>query len=191
MKAKLRQKKCKTCGEKFSPWNSLQIACSATCALAEGKKRMEKREKQKLKLMKEALKTRGDWIKEAQKAFNAYIRERDRDQACISCDKPAGGDNHLTGSGWDAGHYRSTGSAPHMRFEEENCHKQCVKCNQHLSGNTVEYRKRLIDRIGLERVEAIEADQEPRKHTIPDLKEMIDHYKKMVRELKKKRESIC
>ena len=78
-----------------------------------------------------------------------------------------------------------------MRFEEENCHKQCVKCNQHLSGNTVEYRKRLIDRIGLERVEAIEADQEPRKHTIPDLKEMIDHYKKMVRELKKKRESIC
>ena len=94
-------------------------------------------------------------MKEAQAAFNAYVRARDKDDACISCGNYVLGDQ--IGGGWDAGHYRSTGSAPHLRFHLHNCHKQCVKCNRFLSGNVAEYRKGLIKKIGIEKVEALES----------------------------------
>ena len=80
---------------------------------------------------------------------------RDKDLSCISCGKPASN----TPNDWDAGHYRSVGSAPHLRFNVLNIHKQCKHCNQYLSGNIVMYRLGLIDRIGLAEVEKIEADQ--------------------------------
>ncbi len=43
---------------------------------------------------------------------------------------------------------------------------QCKRCNRHLGGNYSEYRKELVNRIGLERVEKLENDNEPRKFTI-------------------------
>jgi hypothetical protein len=104
---------------------------------------------------KQKLKTKSDYLKEAQAAFNAYVRARDKDDACVSCGNYVLDDQ--IGGGWDAGHYRSTGSAPHLRFNLHNCHKQCVKCNRFLSGNVAEYRKGLIEKIGIEKVEALEA----------------------------------
>ena len=70
-----------------------------------------------------------------------------------------------------------------MRFNEDNCHAQCVKCNRDLSGNAAAYRVELVRRIGLDRVELLECDHKPKKYTIDDLKEMIAKYKLKCKEL--------
>lgn len=112
---------------------------------------------------REKLKTRSQWMREAQAAFNAWIRYRDRDKPCISCG--------ATGrTSWDAGHYRSVAAAPSLRFDEDNVHKQCVPCNQHRSGNAIEYRRGLVARIGVERVEWLEREHPPKKYTIDELR---------------------
>ena len=133
---------------------------------------------------KEKLKTAGDYIKEAQVAFNSYIRVRDKNKQCISCGCLPG--DTVQGGKFDAGHYRSRGSASHLRYHLLNCHSQCVKCNRYLSGNVVEYRKGLIARIGAERVEQIEMGNNPRKFTIDYLKRVkkIFNYRKRLYERK-------
>lgn len=92
--------------------------------------------------------------KEAQQAFNEYVRFRDHDSDCVSCDKEATyGPNE-----WDCGHYRTVGSANHMRFNLHNAFKQCKHCNSSngLGGNCVEYRKRLVCKFGEQYVLDIE-----------------------------------
>jgi hypothetical protein len=78
---------------------------------------------------------------------------------------------------WDAGHYRSRGAASHLRFNLLNTQKQCNKCNRFLSGNIVEYRKELLNRIGEERLERLENDNEPRKFD----REYLERVKKIFR----------
>ncbi len=173
--------------EKKSP---AHFACSAGCALEIIRIRSEKAKASKAKAArkdiaerKEKLKTRSDWIKAAQVAFNAFIRERDKNLPCICCSKTSTKE-YLTGSNWDCGHYRSTGSAPHLRFHENNAHRQLSICNQHGSGRAVDYRIGLIARIGIEAVEALEVDNEPRKHTIDELKAIQTLYRTKLKELK-------
>jgi hypothetical protein len=85
------------------------------------------------------------------------------------------------GGSFDAGHYRSRGSASHLRFNLLNIHKQCVKCNRFKSGNAVDYRIELIKRIGLENVEKLESDNKPRKFTIEYLKRLKKIFNKRAR----------
>ena len=134
---------------------------------------------------RERLKSRRDHEAEAQRAFNAYIRERDFADSCICCDGwPRTPSNHQ----WDAGHYRSTGAAPDLRFDEDNCHKQLVSCNRNKSGNTVEYRIRLIAKIGPEAVERLEGPHPPKKYTVDELKAIRKLYQVKLRELRQARE---
>jgi hypothetical protein len=178
------------CGEKFAPRRLGQSVCSPACALVvaprhqdKARKAIDQRERREIKVRKEKLKSRGEHMAEAQKAFNEYIRWRDRvaGHGCISSAVPL---NWATNS-VDAGHYRSVGSAPHLRFDERNCHAQTKQDNRYLSGNAVDYRVGLIARIGLAAVEAIEADQSTRKYTIDDLKAIKAEYRAKVRELKR------
>jgi len=134
---------------------------------------------------KERLKSKRDWAKEAQAAFNAYIRARDKGQPCICCGLPLSAGE--VGGRYDCGHYRSTGSAPHLRFHEDNAHAQRKQCNRWGAGRAVDYRLGLIERIGLARVEALEADQEPRKYTADELRAIRDLYRAKLRELVKER----
>jgi len=188
---KVRLRKCRQCGAEFRPMNSMTVACSPSCALELGKKAAEKKVRQKareqrqwIRKQKERLKSRGDHLKEAQSAFNAFIRERDRDQPCISCGVfSPGGDPR--GGVWDCGHYRSVGANPELRFEPLNAHKQCKRCNRDRSGNVVEYRIRLRDRIGDEALEWLEGPHEPKKYTIKDIKQIKAHYRAKVREMRK------
>lgn len=186
-------KKCRICKAKFEPFNSLQVVCSGKCALDHAQKDLQKvaeakaKEQRKwVRQQKARLKSRGDYLKEAQQAFNRFIRLRDRLQPCISCGKYPDDANLITGSRIDAGHYRSVGACPELRFEELNCFAQCVKCNQHLSGNAVEYRIRLIQRIGQEVVEWLEGKHEPKRYSIDELKAITKHYRKAARELERK-----
>lgn len=94
--------------------------------------------------------------RKAQTAFNAYIRERDAGEACISCGRFHDGQ-------WHAGHYLTTAAHPELRFDPRNCHKQCAPCNNHLSGNLVAFRKGLVQRYGQELVDWLEGPHEPLK----------------------------
>ena len=116
-------------------------------------------------------KSRSWHLEQAQRAFNAYIRERDKGRACISCgtQKP--------GIKYEAGHYRTVGAQPSLRFNEDNCHLQCAfNCNHHRSGNVVDYRIGLVERIGVERVEALEKDQPAANWTIEDIEAIKKKY---------------
>lgn len=75
-----------------------------------------------------------------------------------------------------------------MRFVESNCHSQCRHCNNYLGGNHVEYRKGLIERVGLQEVERLERDQTVRKYTKEGLQEIARYYKAEARRLLKERE---
>lgn len=178
-------KKCKQCKLPSDKWlipprNSLQAVCSPSCAREYAKVSKLRKEAQNArktrKETKDKLKTRSDWIKEAQSAFNSYIRKRDEKMPCISCGRFHEGQ-------WHAGHYRSIGANPELRFNEKNCHKQCQPCNTHLHGNLINYRINLIERIGQSVVDVIEGNHEPKKYTIDDLKNIKEKYKLKLKEL--------
>jgi hypothetical protein len=180
-----RHRKCavKGCGNRFQPRNMTHKVCGGDCAAVFGvaeRKRLDAKQTRERKL---ALKTLSEWIKDVQRVFNAYIRARDHDKPCICCGRTST-KQFLTGSNWDCGHYRSTGSAPHLRFDERNAHRQLVVCNRHGAGRAVDYRRGLIVRIGLAAVEALEADQAPRRYTIDDLKRLKAEYAAKLRTLK-------
>lgn len=179
------------CRKEFTPaFSTTQKVCKWQCGLAikdanhdKARKAIASQERVEHRQAKEKVKTRSQHMQECQIAFNAYIRMRDMlaGHCCISSGRPL----DWSGNATDAGHYRSVGSAPHLRFDERNCHAQNKQDNRFLSGNAVDYRIGLIARIGLEAVEELEADQSTRKYTIDDLKVIKAHYRAKVREMKK------
>lgn len=171
----VKQKTCKQCKAKFTPTKPLQSVCGWICGLERAKIVREKKERSERIVERDRLKSRGDWAKEAQTAFNAFIRIRDEGKPCISCGSHTGKKN--------AGHYRSVGSCPELRFEESQVHLQCEKCNSYLSGNLINYRIELIKRIGIDKVEWIEGNHEPKKYTIEDLKLIKQVYKQKLKEI--------
>jgi len=78
---------------------------------------------------------------------------------------------------------RSVGGHPELRFEEDNCHKQASYCNNYKSGNLAEYRIRLIDKIGLERVEWLEGPHEPKRYRREDYQAIEAEYKAKLKKL--------
>ena len=178
------------CAADFIPAQLGQKVCGWACGLAikdvnqeKARKSLALVERREIKVRKEALKSRGDHMREAQQAFNEYIRTRDQaaGHLCISSGKPL----DWSGNAVDAGHYRSVGSAPHLRFDERNCHAQSKQDNRFLSGNAVDYRIGLIARIGQEAVDALESDQSVRKYTVDEIKAIKAAYRAKTRELKK------
>ena len=175
----MNRKKCRHCKEYFRPERSLQHYClKAECVEEWVRVEREKQWKRKKKQLKEELKTVQDLMKEAQVAFNAYIRERDKDKPCISCGKK------LTGK-YDAGHFYSSGGHKAVTFNEYNVHGQCVACNQHKHGNLLEYRKGILKRIGERKLnELTQLSNNTIKFTRDELKAIRDDYKQKLKECK-------
>ena len=154
----------------------------------EAQRESEKEGRQRRRAKRESFKTKAQWDKEAQSAFNRYIRIRDEGKPCVSCGNPLiGKSNYLTGSAIDASHYRSRGAASHLKFNVFNVHSACTRCNRQLSGNAVEYRIHLIERIGLDRVKRLESDNEPRRFDIPYLQRIKSIFTRRARALEKRR----
>lgn len=175
-------RKCKSCGEKYDPRRKLQNSCSVECALdmvkAKADKAKEKKRKAKNKEFKDKVLStdRGHWLGKAQDAFNAFIRKKDAALGCISC-------GAMSGIQFHAGHYRSVGAFPELRFDEDNCHKQCATCNNIKSANLIEYRMRLVEKIGEARVIRLESYIPPKHYTIGEIKEIEVYYKAKLKEL--------
>jgi len=174
--ASLLMSKCKVCKGEFQKRSMTHKVCSPECAAQYAETERLRKQNRERRQQRERLKTRSQWLREAQAEFNKYIRLRDRDLPCISCGRYHDG-------AYDAGHYRSVGAAPQLRFDEDNCHKQCVPCNQFKAGNAIEYRIRLIERIGEERVGLLEGQQSSVKWTIDDAKRIKAEYREKCRQL--------
>jgi hypothetical protein len=155
--------------------NDSCVSAFVTYAKLETQKAKDKSWKKEKAVIKESLLTRSEYLKMAQQVFNAWIRIRDEKESCISCgtNKP--------NIQYHAGHYKSVGACPELRFNEFNVHRQCATCNNILSGNIIEYRKNLVKKIGLEKVEEIENYQLPLKLSIDEIKLLIKHYKQKIK----------
>lgn len=167
-------KKCKQCKAYFSPQNSLQLVCSYQCAL---KFNSNKEVNKRIKDLKKVVKTKADYVNTLQVIFNTFIRLRDKGRSCISCNK------RLT-ENYDAGHYFAVKNYSYLRFNEDNVHGQCGKCNQHLHGNLVEYSRKLKLRIGEKRF--IELEESRHKELLlsaEEIQKLIKRYKSEIKKL--------
>ena len=171
---------CKSCGDTFVRYNTIQRLC-VKCAIEKVKQGKDKAHRKELKEGRERLKTKSDWLREAQGVFNAYIRLRDKDKPCISCG------THKWTIQYHAGHFLTVKAHQELGFCEDNCHKQCSSCNSHLSGNIVRYRQNLIQKISRERVEGIEGPHEAKHYTIPDIQAIKAEYRQKAKELSDER----
>ncbi|AIC20596.1 bacteriophage lambda NinG family protein [Pseudomonas chlororaphis] len=190
MKAPIKQRRQKECGNpacgvKFTPVQLGQKVCGWACGLAikdvnqeKARKAIQQRERREIKVRKERIKTRGDHFRETQTVFNEWVRLRDAALPCVSCGRHHEGQYH-------AGHYRTVGANPELRFEPLNVHKQCAPCNNHKSGDIVNYRIELVKRIGAEMVEWLEGPHSARKYTADELKALKAKYRELIKELKR------
>jgi hypothetical protein len=182
--SKVKMKKCRVCKEPFMPRTTIQPCCYsyqcqvtyATAHALKAETRRKSAERKKTREAKERIKTRSERLADAQRWFNKYIRLRDREDACISCGRFHSGQYH-------AGHYRTVGASPELRFNELNVHKQCSACNNHLSGNIVNYRMALVRKIGLDAVAMLEGHHEAKHYTNEEIEEIKAKYKTLCREL--------
>jgi hypothetical protein len=170
--------RCKNCKDKFEPIRFNHKFClKDECIKAfvkEAKAAQWKKTKVKLK---NDLKTNSDWLKEAQKVFNTFIRLRDRGKPCISCNQPPKKKN--------AGHYYSQGGHSYVRFDEDNVHLQCEHCNTFLSGNLLNYQIGIEQRIGAAKLIELQGRAHLEKRwDVEELKQLIKKYKEKYNELK-------
>jgi len=182
-----KNKLCKNpaCGASFPPQRLGQSVCSPKCGLAIKDVNHEKAcrslaqvERKASREAKERVKTKGQYMREAQTAFNAWVRARDAGLPCISCGTTADVQ-------YAAGHFKPSGSNPALRYEPLNVHLQCNRnCNMAKSGNLGPYRAELIKRIGIEKVEWLEGPHEPKRYTVEELKAITAEYRLKLRQLK-------
>ena len=166
----------------------MATCCGPMCALAFARSKRGKvekvaavKERRETKGRLDKLKSKSAWAREAQAAFNAWVRTRDAGNACISCGR------HHTGQ-YHAGHYLSVGARPELRFEPLNVHKQCAPCNTHLSGNVALYRIGLILKVGVAAVDWLDGPHELRHDSIDDLIALKADYKARTKKLKETQE---
>lgn len=176
-----KAKACAHCQGPFVPVRPLQSVCSRTCALKSVRAKKAK-EREEVKARKEKLKTIPQLIAEAQTAFNAFTRERDKDKGCFVCLRPF--DQNIPGRALHAGHVRSRGAAGHLRFTEDNCLGECEGCNGPHGAKPHQIKAGAIARIGAARFEELENDNTPKKWMRDELIAIRATYKAKLKSLK-------
>lgn len=115
-------------------------------------------------------------IKKLQIVFNAYIRKRDEGKPCISC---------LQVRPLQAGHFFSVHGWSGLRFDEDNVHGECAKCNCFDEHHLRYYEKNLKIRIGEQGFKELEEKaQHYKQHGVKwskiELQEKISYYTGLV-----------
>ena len=172
-----KEKKCEWCPNTFMQYNSLHKACCYDCSVAIINDKKKKREAKawalEKKILKEKLKTLGQYEAEARKVFQNWIRLRDKDRPCISC-------GLIKEKRYDGGHWWKAELYSGLVFNEDNCHKQCSRpCNKDLGGDPANYRIGLVRRIGIKRVVWLEENKDrlrQYKYTREQLVEIKEDY---------------
>ena len=174
----------------FTPRRPIQPFCgyecevkAATLAVERKRAKTKAQDRRQTRAHLEAMKSVPKLKKEAQEAFNRYIRLRDNGKPCFVTGDilRLGG----LGGGFDAGHIRSRSEADHLRFDERNVHGQSKRSNA--AGATKPHVMRAAAErlLGKEVADELYADNVPIKWTRDGLREMRDRYKAKARELEK------
>ncbi len=183
-----KPKKCNwsKCGKQFTPnpFRFNQQTCdNIVCSLGLVREKQALKDKKelddKVAKMKLSLKKLSDYEREARAEFQKYIRLRDKNLPCISCNTP------ITKQ-WDGGHYLKAELFTGLIFNEKNCHKQCSRCNDLFSGNELEYRDGLIKRYGSDFVTELEGLKDGSrvyKFTKEELVSIRQDYKNKIKEI--------
>lgn len=184
MKPKIKKCKNKDCDNSFEQYNSLVQWCSTKCGFEISQVKLKEKEskewKQRKKSLKEKVKTLGQYEMDAKKSYQLWVRLRDKELPCISC-------NEYVKDLWDGGHYFKAELFSGLIFDPRNCHKQCRKCNRYDGGNEIQYRLGLVKRFGKEFVETLEEDSIDKrvyKYTKKELIAIKLKYDILIKELK-------
>lgn len=117
------------------------------------------------------------------RVFSLYIRKRDSKPfdgeyfQCISCRRIKPYDQA------DCGHYINR-SIMATRYDEINCNAQCRKCNRFTEGNIQDYRKGLIRKYGIGRVEMLELKKQNTVHFNDAIySELIKYYNNQIKKM--------
>lgn len=195
------KRKCKECGEYFPAVEMVKVPAGVFCCIEHAsewavkarqkaqdkiKRRKASDDKAEKKVSRErdlerlkSVQNISFFHKKAQSAFNAFIRERDKGNPCISCGKPDNGQHQR-----HASHYRSVGACSSLRYDERNVHASCSVCNNYLSGNLANYRVAMIEKFGSELVEWLESQPKSFKWTREMLEDIEKQYKLKLKQLK-------
>lgn len=149
------------------------------------KRNPKKKKSEEAGLFPKAKRTGGskpaDPVKKLDKVFSAYIRLRDVIPSgvfrCISC-----GQIKRFEQG-DCGHYHSR---VHMatRWEPDNAHCECRACNRASADHLIGYRRNLVEKIGLDRMNRLEMMAKSQKHWLDfELQEKIVYFTQEVKRL--------
>lgn len=188
----MKQSNCIHCRKKFTQKTFNYRFCESTpeCLVAGKEFQLNARirsalnkvrndEKEKVKAMKENIKTLSQWKNDLQKEINAIVREIDKGHPCISS-------NRNLGKSFDAGHMMGRQSFPEIRYHLMNIYAQSVEQNQHKSGNPIGFMDGLEQTFGkkhLELVMALKSHPELRI-TIEEIKEKIPICRSILKWLK-------
>lgn len=138
-----------------------------------------------MKLAKTKRTTVSKMKKKVWAVFSEYVRMRDCLKTtgcasfglCITCSKKY----HF--KLLQAGHFIS-GRHNNNLFSERGTHAQCYNCNINLKGNTLEYRRKIIEMYGEGAdLELEEEARQIKKFTILEMEELLEYYKQRISEL--------
>jgi len=178
---KVKQKKCKACWEKFSPFKSTDKTCSYDCLRAFEKQKPKKVSTKKEKAVKAKPKKRetiSSLKKKLDTIFSRFIRHRDSENwtwQCITCSKD------VEFSKAHNCHYIGRGCIRY-RYDEENCHLGCAGCNTYNQEFHMRmYTLHMVNKHWLEYVQEMHRlAKQPYKMWMNDLREKIEYYKERV-----------
>lgn len=176
-------KACKQCGKDFDPFRPMQVVCGPLCA-SKYVRAKKKEEREVVKARKESIKSRSKWIAECQVVINKYVRLKAfrNGEGCYTCGSRP---EQKAGGTYDSGHFRSVGSAPHLRFWVPQIRLQCTVCNRHKGGMALLFRQALVKEHGDEWVEALEARSEVAKFSVDYLRRLKEVMGKRCKRLEK------
>lgn len=198
----VRVRKCDVCPKLFERRSTLHVVCSYACTVKRAKQK-ERAAKQAAKKAAaddrrdtraklEALKSLRELRSEAQAAFNAFIRYRDRlaGYGCICCGAPLDWNSSKPGGAVDAGHFISRGADIALAFDERNVNAQRKGCNRPNGTTRAKFTAGMTERWGVAVVEELEGPQSVQHLRHDDLRQIRDTYRRKANALKKQLETI-
>lgn len=107
-------------------------------------------------------------------------------EPCYTCDLPQKFED--SPQAFHIGHFIPQKQVDPRRFMLINLRMQCYKCNTHNSGMRAEYRQRLIDELGIDKVDWLECDVNHKSlkeqyPTVSDIKAETARYRLLIKVL--------
>jgi hypothetical protein len=177
-------RRCASCKDYFMPKRiklKLQQCCTAACELTHAEATANKDFFAETRAMRKCFNDKDPkwWENKTEAKCNQFIRLRDAGRPCISC----GTTSPLVE--YCAGHYVPKARSAALRFNEFNINLQCNEhCNRKNSGNLIPYRKALIERYGVEKVDWLEISHARPCYRIDDYKRIYAYFSDKIKELK-------